>query len=185
VIGCGVNGAWVAHCLAAAGYGPGVCADPRIEIANSLAAELGWSCGTRGEAAAQDIVASVTPGEEPVILASDLRAGQHLAVLGADAAGKSEVELEAIERCELFCDEWAQAAGGGELAAAVAAGRVARAGVTEIGEVLTGRAVGRSSAESITLFDSTGLAIQDLGIASAVLGALHEGRIEAKAHIEI
>ena len=185
VIGCGVNGAWVARCLAAAGYGPGVCADPRADVATSLAAELGWGSGSRAEAGSQDIVATVTPGEEPVILASDLRPGQHLAVLGADAAGKSEVELEALERCELFCDEWAQASGGGELAAAVAAGRVTRGDVTEIGEVLSGRAGGRSSAEAITLFDSTGLAIQDLGIASAVLGALREGRVEAQANVDL
>ena len=58
---------------------------------------------------------TVTPGDEPVILASDLRPGQHLAVLGADAHGKQEVELEAIERCRLFCDEWEQASAGGEL----------------------------------------------------------------------
>ena len=59
-----------------------------------------------------------------MILASDLRPGQHLAVLGADARGKAEVELAAIERCRLFCDEWEQAASGGELAGAVAAGVV-------------------------------------------------------------
>ena len=50
-----------------------------------------------------------TPGAEPVVLASDLRPGQHVAALGADVAGKSEVELEALARCRLFCDDWAQA----------------------------------------------------------------------------
>ena len=55
---------------------------------------------------------TVTPGAEPVILASDLRPGQHLVVLGADASGKAEVELAALERCRLFCDEWEQAAPG-------------------------------------------------------------------------
>ena len=73
---------------------------------------------------AQDVVVTVTPGDEPVILASDLRPGQHIAVLGADAHGKQEVELEAIERCRLFCDEWEQASAGGELANAVEAGSV-------------------------------------------------------------
>jgi alanine dehydrogenase len=179
VIGCGVNGAWAARCLAAAGYGPGVCADTVPEPAEALAAELGWRVGTRGEAAAQDVVATVTPGEQPVVLRSDLRAGQHLAVLGADVGGKSEVELPALERCRLFCDEWQQAAGGGELAGAVAAGVVSRDRVTQLGDVIAGRAEGRHSAEEITLFDSTGLAIQDLGIAAAVYEAWRQGAVEA------
>src|SRR5262249_34679188 len=85
IIGCGVTGAWSARCLAAAGFGPGVCADPRVDPAEALADELGWRAGDRGEAAAQDVVVTVTPGDELVLLDSDLRPGQHLAVLGADA----------------------------------------------------------------------------------------------------
>ena len=126
VIGCGVNGAWAARCLAAAGYGPGVCADPRAAAAEALAGELGWRAGTREEAAVADVVVTVTPAEPPVIVDTDLRPGQHLAVLGADAAGKAEVEPGALRRCRLFCDEWEQAANGGELSGAVAAGIVSR-----------------------------------------------------------
>ena len=169
VIGCGVNGAWAARCLAAVGYSEGVCADPRAAAADALADELGWQVGSREEAAAQDVVVTVTPGDEPVVLASDLRPGQHLAVLGADAHGKAEVELGAIERCRLFCDEWEQASMGGELSNGVATGIVEREGVVELGAVLAGEAEGRASADDVTLFDSTGLAIQDLGIALAVL----------------
>ena len=136
--------------------------------------------GTREEAARQDVVVTVTPGEEPVVLASDLRSGQHLAVLGADATGKSEVELAAIQRCRLFCDDWDQASSGGELTAAVAAGIVEPGRVTQLGEVLVGRAQGRSSPEEITLFDSTGLAIQDLGMAIAVYEAWRRGEVDAQ-----
>jgi alanine dehydrogenase len=178
VIGCGVNGAWAARCLAA-GYGPGVCADPRTGAARALASELGWREGTRDEAAAQDVVVTVTPGEEPVILASDPRAGQHIAVLGADARGKAEVEPAALERCRLFCDQWEQAAGGGELARAIADGAVSREDVGELGDVIAGRAKGRRTDAETTLFDSTGLAIQDLGIAIAVYEAWRSGRVEA------
>jgi alanine dehydrogenase len=179
IIGCGVNGAWSARCLAAVGYGPGVCADVRTDAAEALAEELGWRVGDRAEAAAQAVVVTVTPGDEPVILASHLRPGQHIAVLGADAHGKSEVELEAIERCRLFCDEWEQASSGGELANGVEAGRVGRGDVTQLGEVLAGSAEGRRSGEEITLFDSTGLAIQDLAIVKAVYELWEEGRLEA------
>ena len=179
IIGSGVNGAWAARCLAAAGYGPGVCADLDAGAAETLAAELGWRAGPREVAVAQDIVVTVTPGDRPVVLASDLRDGQHLAVLGADAHGKSEVEPAAFERVRAFCDEWKQASGGGELAAPVAAGALSRDDVTEIGDVLNGTARGRESDAAITLFDSTGLAIQDLAIARAVLDAWRDGRVEA------
>jgi len=179
LIGCGVNGAWAARCLAAAGFGPGVCADPREQAAATLAAELGWRAGTRDEAAGQDVVVTMTPGEAPVMHASDLRAGQHVVAMGADAHGKAEVESAAIERCRLFCDEWEQAAGGGELSGPVAAGVVDRGDVAQLGDVLAGREDGRSSGEEITLFDSTGLAIQDLGITRGVYEAWREGRIDA------
>jgi alanine dehydrogenase len=180
VIGCGVNGAWAARCLVEAGFGPGVCADVRVETAERLARELGWRVGSREDAVSQDIVITMTPGDEPVILEPDPREGQHLAVLGADAHGKAEVAQGAIARCHLFCDEWEQAAGGGELAGPYSAGRVKRDQVTELGEVLIGRSEGRRSASDITLFDSTGLAIQDLAIAQAVLEAWRAGRVEAE-----
>jgi alanine dehydrogenase len=179
IIGCGVNGAWAARCLVAAGYGPGVCADARPEAAATLAAELGWRAGDRAEAAAQDVVVTVTPGETPVIAADDLRPGQHFAVLGADAHGKAEVAIDALARCRLFCDEWEQASKGGELSSAVDSGVVTREEVIEIGSVLRGAAPGRRSADEVTLFDSTGLAIQDLGIALAVLDAWRAGQVEA------
>jgi ornithine cyclodeaminase/alanine dehydrogenase-like protein (mu-crystallin family) len=141
--------------------------------------ELGWSVGDRAEAAQQDVVVTVTPGDEPVILASELRPGQHIAVLGADAHGKQEVELDAIDRCRLFCDDWEQASAGGELSNAVEAGSLTREGVTQLGDVLTGQADGRVSAEETTLFDSTGLAIQDLAIAQAVYGSWRSGDLQA------
>jgi ornithine cyclodeaminase/alanine dehydrogenase-like protein (mu-crystallin family) len=179
IIGCGVNGAWAARCLAAAGYGPGLCADVRPEAAERVAGELGWRRGERDEAAAQDVVVTVTPGDKPVILASDLRPGQHIAVLGADAHGKQEVEPDAYERCRLFCDEWEQASAGGELANAVDAGIADRDRVAQLGDVLIGEAEGRGNDDEITLFDSTGLAIQDLAICQALYERWREGGIDA------
>ena len=179
IIGCGVNGASAARCLVAAGYGPGVCADVRTDVADALAAELGWRSGDRAEAATQDVVVTVTPGTSPVVHESDLRPGQHVAALGADAHGKAEIELAALASCHLFCDEWDQASAGGELAHAVDAGAVSRDDVTQIGEVLTGSADGRGSDEEVTLFDSTGLAIQDLAIAQAIYEAWKNGELDA------
>jgi alanine dehydrogenase len=179
IIGSGVNGAWSARCLAAAGYGDGVCVDVRPEAAQALAEELSWRVGDRAEAAAQDVVVTVTPGSEPVILASELSPGQHIAVLGADAHGKQEVELEAIEGCSLFCDEWEQASAGGELANGMDAGIVSRDDVMQLGDVLTGESTWTRSDGEITLFDSTGLAIQDLAICQAVYERWKAGEVEA------
>jgi alanine dehydrogenase len=181
IVGCGLHGAWAARCLAAAEYGPGVCFDPDPEAAGRLAGELGWEAGSREDALACDVVTCVTPGSEPVVLESDLRPGLHLNMLGADGPGKAEAEVAALAKAELFCDEWEQASHGGELTGAVEAGLVTRAGVRQLGDVLTGAAPGRSSADAVTLFDSTGLAIQDLAICLALLGAQRAGLVETRA----
>lgn len=178
IVGCGLHGAWAARCLAAAEYGGGVCFDPDPERAGGLAGELGWEVGSREDALSCDIVTCVTPGHEPVVRAADLRPGLHLSMLGADAAGKAEAEVEAVVRCELFCDEWQQASHGGELTGAVVAGLVTREAVTELGAILTGAAPGRSGERAVTLFDSTGLAIQDLAICHALLEAHTRGVVQ-------
>jgi alanine dehydrogenase len=179
IVGCGLHGSWAARCLAAAEYGPGVCFDPDPEAAGALAGELGWEAGGLEDALACDVVTCVTPGSEPVVRARDLRLGMHLNMLGADGPGKAEAEPEAVARAELFCDEWTQASHGGELTGAVDAGLVTREQVTELGAVLTGAAPGRSGPDAVTLFDSTGLAIQDLALCLALVSAHAAGRVPA------
>ncbi|HEX2232872.1 MAG TPA: ornithine cyclodeaminase family protein [Thermoleophilaceae bacterium] len=177
IVGCGLHGSWAARCLAAAEYAPGVCHDPDPDAAGALAGELGWEVGSREDALACDVVTCVTPGDEPVVTEGDLRPGLHLNLLGADGPGKAEAEVEAVLECELFCDDWTQASHGGELTGAVERGLVDRERVTELGEVLTGAAGGRSGQEAVTLFDSTGLAIQDLAICQALLEAHRAGTV--------
>ncbi len=182
LVGCGLHGFWVGRCMADAEYGPGVCFDPDPHAAGEVAAELGWEVGDLGEALACDVVCTVTPGHEPVVRASALRAGAHLNLLGADGPGKAEAEISAVERVHaeglLFCDEWQQASHGGELTGAVAAGFVSREDVTELGAVCAGLAAGREHEAQITLFDSTGLAIQDLAIVLGALEALEAGAVK-------
>jgi ornithine cyclodeaminase/alanine dehydrogenase-like protein (mu-crystallin family) len=183
IIGCGLHGGWTGRCLAAAGYASGVCFDQRADVAAALADELGWSAGSRAEAARCDVVCCVTPGAEVVIDAGDLRAGMHLNMLGADGPGKAEATVGAVASCALFCDEWAQASHGGELTGAVQAGLVTRDQVTELGAVLAGEAPGRmggAGSAAVTLFDSTGLAIQDLAVARAAYDAWRAGGVPAQ-----
>jgi ornithine cyclodeaminase/alanine dehydrogenase-like protein (mu-crystallin family) len=180
IVGCGLHGAWTARCLAAAGYDDGVCFDPRTGAAAALAAELGgWEVGDLPAALACDVVCAITPGAVAVVQRGDLRPGQHLNMLGADGSGKAEAGVEAVVACELFCDEWAQASNGGELTGAVEAGLVTREQVVTLGAVLAGDAPGRSGPDATTLFDSTGLAIQDLAVAAAAFRAAQAGDVRA------
>jgi len=138
--------------------------------AQAVADELGARvAGSAEEALGADLVVTVTPGNKPLYRAGSLRPGQHVSLMGADGPGKAEIEVSELLRTHLFCDDWEQASHGGEIAGAVEAGSVGRHDVTELGAVLTGEAPGRESPEDVTLFDSTGLAIQDLAVALAAM----------------
>jgi alanine dehydrogenase len=169
VIGCGVNGAETARMLLARGQSPLVW-DLDERRREWVAERLGVGIADSLEhALACEVVVTVTPGATVLYPAGSLREGQHVSLMGADGPGKAEVAVEELARADLFCDDWEQASHGGELTAAVEAGSVTRERVTTLGAVLAGEADGRRSAEDITLFDSTGLAIQDLAIAIAAL----------------
>ena len=180
IVGCGEYGAWAARCLVADGYGPGVCCDVDAGAAERLATELGWVAGDLAGALAADVVCCVTPGSAVVLDVDAVRPGGHLNMLGADGPGKAEAAVEAVAACALFCDEWAQATHGGELTGAVEAGLVTRGRVSELGAVLAGAAPGRPGPKATTLFDSTGLAIQDLAVAGAALTAVRDGRVQGR-----
>ena len=116
---------------------------------------------------------TVTPGREVLLPAGSLRPGQHVSLMGADGPGKAEIAVEELERVRLYCDDWEQASHGGELAAGVARGVVTRERVSQLGDVLVGSAPGREAPDDITVFDSTGLALQDLAVALAALDEAH------------
>ncbi len=165
VIGCGVNGAETARMLVARGVVP-IVWDVDEARRQFVAERLGAHVAASGaEALACEVVITVTPGAEILYAKGSLEPGQHVSLMGADGPGKAEVAIEELRRAHLFCDDWEQASHGGEFAAAVDAGVLGRDDVTELGAVLVGDTDGRRSAGDITLFDSTGLAIQDLAIA--------------------
>ena len=146
--------------------------------AAAVAERVGAAVVSREEALAADVVVTVTPGREILLGEGSLRPGQHVSLMGADGPGKAEIAVAELERARVFCDDWEQATHGGELAAT----SLRREDVTELGRVLAGDAEGRRSDEEITLFDSTGLAIQDLAVAHAALeraGELDLPRFEA------
>ena len=165
VVGCGVNGAETVRMFRALGSNVTLW-DVDEARAAAVAERLGAHVApSQADALTADIVVTVTPGRDILFPAGSLREGQHVSLMGADGPGKAEVAVAELERADLFCDDWEQASHGGELAAGVVAGVVTRDRVTDLGRVLAGEAEGRRSARDITLFDSTGLAIQDLAIA--------------------
>ncbi len=178
IVGCGLHGAWTARCLKEIGYEEGVCFDIDGAHAESLASELGWDVGPLEAALACDVITTVTPGKKPVVRAADIRPGIHINALGADGSGKAEMEVQAVASCKIFVDEWEQASHGGEITGAFEKGLVTRDSVTELGSVLLGEAEGRISDEESTLFDSTGLAIQDLAIVRALIELLDSGALQ-------
>jgi ornithine cyclodeaminase/alanine dehydrogenase-like protein (mu-crystallin family) len=170
VVGCGVNGKAVARTFRDRGREV-VLFDLDPKQVEAVAAELGEGAtlaATLADALACDVLATVTPGREPVLRAGSLRPGQHVSLMGADGPGKAEVELEELLRARVVCDEWEQASHNGDVARAAATGRLRREDVAELGRVLTGVEQGRGSDGEITVFDSTGLAVQDLAVAIAV-----------------
>jgi ornithine cyclodeaminase/alanine dehydrogenase-like protein (mu-crystallin family) len=169
VIGVGANGKATARTFVARGQHV-LLWDVDPARAPAVADELGASvASSREEALGADRVVTVTPGNEVLFPEGSLQPGQHVSLMGADGPGKAEVAVAELGRARVFCDDWEQASHGGELAAAVEAGLVDQDRVTTLGAVLAGDAPGRQAESDVTLFDSTGLAIQDLAVALAAM----------------
>jgi ornithine cyclodeaminase/alanine dehydrogenase-like protein (mu-crystallin family) len=116
-----------------------------------------------------DVVISITSSFEPILKAAQVTSGTHLACMGTDTKGKQEVEAELVATATVFTDEVAQSSTIGECQHAVASGLISESDINEIGAVINGKHPGRTSADEITLFDGTGVGLQDLAVASAVV----------------
>jgi ornithine cyclodeaminase/alanine dehydrogenase-like protein (mu-crystallin family) len=187
VIGAGVNGEATVRTFVARGHDV-LLYDVDRSRAEAVAARTGATVASRDDALAAAVVVTVTPGREVVFPEGSLRPGQHVSLMGADGPGKQEIAVEEIARVHAFCDDWEQdgtngtpgrghiyaddweqASHNGDLVHAVEAGVLRRDDVAQLGDVLVGAAEGRQSSRDITIFDSTGLAIQDLAIALAAM----------------
>ncbi|MBB4010484.1 iminosuccinate reductase BhcD [Allorhizobium taibaishanense] len=119
--------------------------------------------------AESDVIISITSSFAPLLKASQVRPGTHVACMGTDTKGKQEVEPELVAMATVFTDEIAQAVTIGECQHAVERGITNKEAIIEIGAVISGKHPGRSSADEITLFDGTGIALQDLAVASVAV----------------
>jgi ornithine cyclodeaminase len=146
------------------------------DFAARVRAELGLDCtAASAEEAAQqaDIIVTATAAKGPLFEAAWVRPGTHISAMGADGQGKQELDPKLVAKAALFADVAAQSVTMGEYEAAFQAGLIGEDRITTMGAVLNG-APGRRSPDEITLFDSSGMALQDLAICSLALAKAQE-----------
>ena len=118
---------------------------------------------------AADIIISITSSFDAILMEEHVAPGTHIACMGTDTKGKQEVAPALLARATVFTDEVAQSVSIGEAQHAVAQGLIREAEISQLGAVINGARPGRRSAEEITLFDGTGVGLQDLAVAAAVV----------------
>lgn len=143
-----------------------------LDRLSRVAAELGLafksvSRDELGEAA--DVIVTITSCHEALLDAPQIRPGTHLACMGTDTVGKQEIDPNILAGARIFTDEPSQAATLGECQHAVNAGLVSEDDITPLGAVITGTNAGRTSEADITVFDGTGVGLQDLAVARRVV----------------
>lgn len=114
-----------------------------------------------------DVIITITSAHEPLMMKDWVKPGTHIACMGTDTKGKQEVDPELIASAAVFTDEIAQSVSIGETQHAIGAGLISEEAITPIGDVINGVHPGRSGGDEITLFDGTGVGLQDLAVASA------------------
>jgi len=116
-----------------------------------------------------DILVTTTPVRSPIVKSEWIREGTHINAIGADATGKQEIGSSLIKRAKVVVDDIMQASHSGEVNVPISSGVFSQADIhAELGEVIAGIKPGRENDEEITIFDSTGLAVQDLVTADMV-----------------
>ena len=109
-----------------------------------------------------DIVVTTTPSRRPIVLSEWVDDGTHFSCIGADAPGKEELDPEILKRAKIVVDDWEQASHSGEINVPLSKEMITRQHIWgEIGDVVAGLKPGRTSQDEITIFTSTGLAVQD------------------------
>jgi len=121
------------------------------------------------EVCSGDIISTTTPVRKPIVMNDWIKEGTHINAIGADAPGKQELDVKILQRSRIFVDDMEQATHSGEVNVGITEGLLSTNDIAgELGEVLIGKKKGRQQDRDITIFDSTGLAIQDIALAEFV-----------------
>jgi alanine dehydrogenase len=178
IVGCGVQGELQLAAIAAVlPLERAWVLDNDYECAESMAVRASASLGLRVEAATDlraalrqsDVCVTCTPARRAFVTTADVPPGMFIAAVGADSQGKQELEPALVASATLVVDVLNQCAEIGELQHVLAAGLMTRAQVhAELADVVVGRRPGRTRDDEITIFDSSGTALQDVAAAIAV-----------------
>lgn len=124
-----------------------------------------------------EIIVTVTPSQQQIVMRDWIRPGTHISAMGADTKGKQELDPALVAAARVFVDEAAQAVSIGDCQHAFAAGLITLGDLTPLGAVLAGMSHGRTSDAEITIFDGTGVALQDLVVADLAVRRAREQRL--------
>ncbi|MFB6198629.1 MAG: ornithine cyclodeaminase family protein [Halobacteriaceae archaeon] len=139
------------------------------QFINKFGADYDVKYGSIKEAGHCDILSTVTPVREPIVSLDDIGNQTHVNAMGADAEGKHEIENEVLLNAKVVIDDHEQCTHSGEINVPYSAGILSDEDIYgELGEIVTGSLPGREASDGITVFDSTGLAIQDVAAAHVV-----------------
>ena len=116
-----------------------------------------------------DVIITIVSAHVPLVLDNHIRPGTHIASMGTDTKGKQEIDAAIFGHATVFTDEIAQSISIGEAQHAIAAGIIKQADIHQLGAVINGKHPGRTSDSEITIFDGTGVGLQDLAVASSVV----------------
>jgi ornithine cyclodeaminase len=116
-----------------------------------------------------DVIISITSSHDAILMADQVSPGTHIACMGTDTKGKQEVDPALLQRSAVFTDEVAQSISIGEAQHAVGQGLIKESDVNQIGAVINGIHGGRTGGDQITLFDGTGVGLQDIAVAASVV----------------
>jgi ornithine cyclodeaminase/alanine dehydrogenase len=168
-VGCGVQARMFRDALRTLGAFELLAADLNPAAAEAFAAESGGRAVSVEEASGCPVICIATPSSVPVIRRAWIAPGTHINAMGADGPGKQELDPQILRDARIVVDEPEQSLHGGELNVPVSQGLLSEADIAAtLGQVITGAKQGRQSPSDITVFDSTGLAIQDVALAAAV-----------------
>jgi len=128
-----------------------------------------------------DVVVTITPARGPIVRDEWIAPGTHIAAVGADKGGDQELDPRILQRARIFVDDIRQCRTDGEINVPLTEGLIGEDDIAgEIGQVIVGKLPGRTSDEEITVFDSTGIALQD----SATVPLEYERALAAGVGVE-
>ncbi|MFB0556876.1 MAG: alanine dehydrogenase, partial [Dehalococcoidia bacterium] len=146
--------------------------DASVTYANEMGTKLDINIRpveTIKEATEADIVVTTTPSREPVVKKQHIAPGTHINAIGADARGKQELESDLLKKAKIVIDDIEQASHSGEINVPLSQGVIKVEDIYgTLGEVVANMKKGRENNEEITIFDSTGVAIEDIICAKLV-----------------